>query len=383
VHRGIIVLQYVNTSAIAKSFGLVKYVAIFGLLTPAVFCQVDPNFAPVPENPLELASRGVHVVDAPEERDALIRLMEKARAYYTLSGAGRAYQLKTSFTVTSGGQTQFDGDWQMEQIFAPGLGVRLTARTGGDVFEQLKTSSLSYQSTPAGIFPLRLHEAHGHLLGALESAQTMRHDLIRTVAASLDGSPVTCILFSDAARTADSSATGRLWQEREECLDPQTGQLLLHSPAPGLYVRYDFSQPVKFHGKELPAKMTVIENNTTVIEERVESLEALPAVDPNDFTPTAQMRSQTPATVMAGLRTMTLGPTRASSANIQSVVVFGLLTPDGRVTEAHALQSSDAALIDAAIRRVSQMKLQSAAAPGADREQHELFTVVHFAPDGP
>ncbi len=363
-----------------KSFSLVKNVAICGLLTQAVFCQSGPDIARVPENPSELASSGVHIVDAPEERDALIRLMDKARSYYTLKEARRAYHLKTSFTVTAGGATKYDGDWQMDEMFAPGLGVHLTARTSGSVFEQLTTSNLTYQNTPDGIFPLRLHEAHGHLLGPLESTKNMRQDLIRTVTASLHGAAVTCLLLSNARRSPEANSPGRLWQEREECIDPQTGHLLLHSPAPGLYVLYDFSQPVKFQTKELPAKMTVIENEATVIEERVESLDALQSVDPGNFTPTAQMRSQAPGTGMAGRQTLTVGPTRAS-VPIQTVVVFGLLTPDGKVTEAHPLQSSDPALIDAALRRVSQMRLQAAVAPGAAREQHELFAVVHFAPE--
>jgi hypothetical protein len=375
-------LEHATGSAITKSFGLVKYVAVCGLLTQAAFCQSGPDIARVPENPLELANTGVRVVDAPEERDALIRLMGKARSYYTLKEAGHAYHLKTSFTVTSGGQTQFDGDWQLDEVFSPRLGVHLTARTSGYVFEQLRTSNLTYQDTPTGTFPLCLHEAHGHLVGALESTQKMRHDLIRTVAASLNGAPVTCLLLSNATRSSDGAAPGRLWQEREECLDPETGHLLLHSPAPGLYVLYDFAQPVRFQSKELPGKMTVIENNTTVLEERVESLEALPTVDPNYFTPTTQMRSQRPGTVMAGLETITVGP-RSSSGTIQSVVIFGLLTPDGKVTEAHALQSSDPALVDAALRTVSQFRFPSAVAPGADREQRELFTVVRFAPDAP
>jgi hypothetical protein len=375
--------EYLTISAISKSFSPAKYVAVCGLLTQAVFCQSGPNIARVPDNPLELASSGVHVVDAPEERDALIRLMAKAHSYYTLKEAQQGYRLKTSFTVTSGGQTQYDGDWQMDEVFSPNLGVHLTARTSSSVFELLSTSNLTYQSTPAGTFPLRLHEAHGHLLGPLESTKSLRHDLIRTVAASLNGAPVTCLLLSDARRSPEAGAPGRLWQEREECLDPQTGHLLLHSPAPGLYVLYDFSQPFRFLNKELPAKMTVIENETTVIEERVESLEALPAVDPTEFTPTAQMRSQRPGTAMAGLEKMTVGPTRSPSASIQTVVIFGLLTPDGKVAEAHPLQSSDPALVDAALRRVSQMRWPSAAAPGADREQHELFTVVHFATDAP
>lgn len=337
----------------------------------------------MPENPLELASSGVRVVDTPEERDSLMRLMAKAHSYYTLQETQQAYRLKTSFTVTSGGRTEFDGDWQMGEVFSPSLGVHLTARTAGYVFEQLKTGNLAYQSTPAGTFPLRLHEAHGHLLGALESTKSLRHDLIRTVTASLNGVPVTCLLLSNASRSSEAGAPRRLWQEREECIDPETGHLLLHSPAPGLYILYDFSQPFRFQSKELPAKMTVIENETTVIEERVESLEALAAVDPNEFTPTPQMRSQRPGTAMAGLEKMTLGSSRSPSGTIQTVVIFGLLTPDGKVAEAHSLQSSDPALIDAALRRVTQVRWHSAVAPGADREQHELFTVVHFAPDAP
>jgi hypothetical protein len=360
-----------------------KYVAICGLLTQAGFGQSSPNLASVPENRLELASSGVHVVESPEERDALIRLMDKARSYYTFKEARQAYHVKTSFTVTSGGQTQFDGDWQLDEIYSPHLGDRLTARTGGNVFEQLKTPTANYQDTPAGIFPLRLHEARGHLLGPLESIGNLRHDLIRTVDASLNGAPVTCLLLSDGRRSAEASAPGRLWQEREECLDPQTGHLLLHSPAPGLYVLYDFSQPLKLEGKELPGKMTVIENETTVIEERVESLEALPKADPNDFAPTAQMRSQRPATSMAGLEKFTLRPATPSSGAIQTVVVFGLLTPDGKVAEAHPLQSSDPALNDAALQRVGQIRWRATVAAGADREQHELFAVVHFTTGAP
>lgn len=129
--------------------------------------------------------------------------------------------------------------------------------------------------------------------------------------------------------------------------------------------------------------MTVIENETTVIEERVESLEALPTVDPNRFTPTAQMRSHRPASTMAGLQKISLGHVGPSSGAIQTVVIFGLLTPDGKVAEAHPLQSSDPALNDAALRRVNQIRFQSAVAPGADREQHELFAVVHLTPDAP
>jgi hypothetical protein len=361
----------------------VKYAAICGLLAQAAFCQTGQTIARVPENRLELASSGVRVVDAPEERDALIRLMDKARSYYGFQESRSAYHVKTSFTVTSGGRTEYDGDWQLDEMYSPRLGVRLTARTAGSVFEQLKKSTSHYQDTPGGNFPLRLHEARGHLLGPLESIRNMRHDLIRTVDANLNSAPVTCLLFSDGRRSSEAGAPGRLWQEREECIDPETGRLLLHSPAPGLSVLYDFSRPFKLGGQELPGKMTVVENETTVIEERVESLEALPAANPTDFTPTPQMLSKRPASTMAGLQKISLGAIRPSSGAIQTVVVFGLLTADGKVVEAHPLESSDPSLVDAALRRVNQIRFQPTVAPGADREQHELFAVVHLTADAP
>jgi hypothetical protein len=359
---------------------LAKSLAIFICLTPALFCQPVPNIAPVPENPLELASRGVQLVNSPGERDSLIGLLTRARAYYRLNDAGVAYELKTSFTVTSRGATEFDGDWEIDQIAAPGLGVHLTARTGGHVFEQLHTSNVAYQNTPSGSFPLRLHEAHGHLLGSLEAPSGIRHDMIRTVAATLNGASVTCVLLSAPTRSANVNAPGRLWQEREECLDPQTGHLLLHSPAPGLYVLYDYSQSYRLASRELPGKMTVIENDATVIEERIESLEHLAKVDPASFAPTAQMQADPRGAVMAGLKKISLWPDKPSAGDVHCVVVFGLLTPDGKITEVHALQSSDPSLNDAALRRVSQMTLQFPVAPAADREQHELFAVVHFTP---
>jgi len=363
---------------------MLKYVAICGLLAQVALCQSGQKIAPVPENRLELASGGVRLVEAPEERDALIGLMEKARSYYDFKESRQAYHVKTSFTVTSGGRTEYDGDWQLDEMYFPGLGDRLTAHTAGSVFEQLKTPTANYQDTPAGTFPLRLHEARGHLLGPLESIKNVRHDLIRTVEANLNGAAVTCLLLSDGRRTSEASAPGRLWLEREECLDPATGHLLLHSPAPGLYVLYDFSQPFKLEGKELPGKMTVVENETTVIEERVESLEALAKVDPSDFTPTAKMRSQRPGATMAGLQKISLGAIRPSAGTVQTVVIFGLMTPDGTVAEAHPLQSTDPALVDAALRRVTQVKwLTASVAPGADREQHELFALVHLTADAP
>jgi hypothetical protein len=86
---------------------------------------------------------------------------------------------------------------------------------------------------------------------------------------------------------------------------------------------------------------------------------------------------------MAGLEKISLGATRPAAGTVQTVVIFGLLTPEGKVAEAHALQSTDPALVDDALRRVSQVKFQSAVAPGADREQHELFALVHLTSEAP
>src|ERR1039458_8785403 len=99
-----------------------------GGLSLAAFGQNASKTAPIPSAPLEMVTGQIRAVEARANREALVRLLDRARDGYALRSAGRGYDLKVSFTVDSGGQTKFDGDWKMEDVFDPiAIKFRLTA----------------------------------------------------------------------------------------------------------------------------------------------------------------------------------------------------------------------------------------------------------------
>ncbi len=312
-----------------------------------------------------------------EERAQLIQLMERARGFYTLDTARVPYHLKTSFTVSSNGATRYDGDWQMEMTYAPGQGKLITAETANYSLRHLRAGNIVYQTPPLTI-PLRLHEAIWHLLGSMEGTNWTERDLIRTVQADVNGISAKCILLAGAHKTSEAGAPGRLWEEREECVDQQTGHLILHSPSPGLTILYDFAGSLHFHGKELPGRMTVMENGVTVITEQVQVLEDVKTVDASLFSPTTDMQ---PGGMVMGMRfMMPIWVGRLTLPANQAVMVFGLLNPDGSISEAHALEASDPRLVEAAVDIVSHLKLHIPIAPGTDPVQHEFFGFVRSRP---
>jgi hypothetical protein len=40
---------------------------------------------------------------------------------------GQGYDLKVTFAVDSLGQTEYDGDWELEDVYVPGQGLHWTA----------------------------------------------------------------------------------------------------------------------------------------------------------------------------------------------------------------------------------------------------------------
>lgn len=207
-------------------------------------------------------------------------------------------------------------------------------------------------------------------------------DVIRTTAATLNGVPLTCVLLSGPGN-APTVTTGRNWNETEECIDPQSGALVVHSLAPGRYALYDYSNATPFHGHLFPKKVTVTEGANTVIEIVVDSLEDLSTADAALFVPTEQMKAKGAATEEAGALKIQAFPSRqrmtfSGNTVFQPVVVFGLLTPSGEILEAHSLQPSDPNS-SAAVEAVKGMHLSMRTAPGATPQEHFLFVTERFA----
>jgi hypothetical protein len=296
-----------------------------------------------------------------------------------LRSAGRGYDLKVSFTVDSGGQTKFDGDWKMEDVFDPKQGLRWTAESSASyAITRISSNGMLYGEETASYIPLRLQEARAALFDPIPSSERVARAFIRTSTATFKGAQLTCILQS-RSKTAASATPGRRWDETEDCVDPQSGLLQTHSQVPGRYYAYQYSDARPLAGHVLPRKVTVTEAGKVVTEISVDSLTELPAADPSLFVPTEEMKARGRAIAMAGAqkiwRDFGRGP-YAPGAMAHMVCVFGVVTPSGQLVEAHSLQPSDpnsqAAIEGAKHMSFSQPKL------GVHPEQHFIFVIEKF-----
>jgi hypothetical protein len=345
-------------------------------LSLATFGQNVPIMAAIPSDPLEMVTGQIQIADTPASREAVLQLLERARNNYTLRSAGQGYDLKVSFAVNSGGQTEFDGAWEMEDVFDPKQGLRWTANTAAAYkTTQISSNEMSYREGTANYVPLRLHEARAALFDPIPSAANVARGSIRTSTAIFKGTSVTCVLLSHSGITATASS-GRGWEETEECIDSESGLLEVHSQVPGRYYAYDYSNAPQLVGHVLPRKVIVTEAGKVVSEISVDSLTELPAADPRLFVATPEMKARGRAIAMAAAQKISLvfgnGPI-PTGATAQPVCVFGLVTPSGQLVEAHSLQPSDLNS-QAAVEAAKQMNFS----PSVPPQQHFVFVIEKF-----
>jgi hypothetical protein len=342
------------------------------------FCQSGaPLTVPIPDDPLEIV-RGPIDFAPPAERNAILKLLERARSNYAVRKDGPGYHLKVSFTVDSGGATQHDGAWEMEETYAPGKGLRWTAKTeAGYSATQISHDKLSYRESSGSTYPLRLHEARAALFGPIATSQYVDKDRIRIATATWKDVEMTCVLLSGASSTA-TPTPGRQWEESEDCIDPQSGRLVLHSLAPGRYELYDYTGAPTIGGHTLPHSVTITEGGKTTTELRVDSFTELPDADAAMFVPT--MAESEPGITLGQAHKISVlhKPGRiASNSTIHPVCVFGLINSAGQVVEAHSLQPADPNSL-AAVEAAMRMNFHGVVATGARPEQRFVFIVEKF-----
>jgi len=341
----------------------------------AAVAQNAPRLAPIPGDRLEMSTGQIQEVEAPANRVAATQLLAQARANYGLRNSGLGYRLKVTFLVNSRGETEYDGVWEMEDISDPKEGYRWTAKAAaGYSTTQISANGMFFGDGTLSTIPLRLQEARAALFDPMPAPRFVNRQLIRTSTSAFNGANLTCLLLSNS-RNDVMAISGRSWDETEECVDPQTGLLQIHSQVPGRYYAYDYSNAPQLGNYILPRKVSVTEGGKTVSVITVESLSALDAVDPTLFAPTEQMLAKGPAVEMAGAQKITRFLTRGkpkADATVQPVCVFGLVTPSGEVVEAHSLQPSDPAS-PAAVEAVRQMSFPQQTPPGARPQQHFVF----------
>lgn len=370
-------------NAMVSSWGLpwrvLRLIAVGGLPL-LVFGQNAPKMAPVPADPLELVTGPVQRVATPAERDTALQLLDRAHDNFALRSAGTAYDLKVGFTVDSRGQTNYDGVWEMENLYAPGKGTRWTAKAAaGYVTTVIYSHEKSYAEGTASAIPLRLQEARGLLIDPLPSAEYADRGSIRTSAATFHGAPVTCILLG-RSRSSVNPAIGRGWEESEDCIDPESGLLQVHSQAPGRYVVYDYSNTAQLSGRVLPQTVTVLEAGKVVSRISVEGLQEISAPDPSLFAATASMKAGGQGIAITGATKISRTHGQApftSAMTIRPVCVFGVVTSTGQLVEAHSLQPSDPNS-EMALADARSIDFSPSIASGAPAEQHFVFIIEKF-----
>lgn len=338
----------------------------------AACCAWFPALAQEPLSTAQMAGNSIKVVEAPQERDAALQLLERARNAYDLRSGGQAYDLKVRFTVNSGGQTQYDGEWQMEDTFAPHEGLRWTASLPGSfTITRISSHKMLYGEETGAYVPLRLHEARAALFDAIPPPQSLKSAAIRSASVTYNGEQLTCLLFSGGP----SGNLARAWNETEECVDPESGFLRVHSQVPGRYYVYDNSNALPLGSHQMPRHVAVYEGGSIVMKISVESLSQPSAVDPSLFVPTDAMKAKgRPITLGASEKLFRVSTVKPGTP-VGTVCVFGLVTASGDLVEAHSLQPSDPNS-QAAVEAAQQMSFSRPAAA----QQYFVFILRRFVP---
>jgi hypothetical protein len=335
--------------------------------------MVEP---PVPSDPLELVLGNAQPVEDVSHRAEIVNLLTNARRHSNVRA--QPYDLKTTFTAMRSSTS--DGIWQLEDMSRAGS-YRWTAQGPNYSGVNLYSNRILYSNQTQLSLPLRLTQVReaifftDPMLGPRAS--------LRTATGNLNGVALVCGLISNGP-AATAGVGGRRWEEAEYCVDPNAGTLITYSPAPGLYVVYDYSSGLRFHDKLIANKFTITEAGATVIEAHTESV-----TDPPDNSAVFQP---------AGLNQIGVGPIMsgawryrmalpasapAAGGAAPIVVLQAMQSPDGQLSEVELLASSDASLNNEALAYVSKWQggLMGPPEPGTTPQSHAvLMTLQNFNP---
>jgi len=339
----------------------------------------------VPSDPLDPVTGNAQPVQNAEQRATVVALLQKARELSNVRA--QPYDLKTTFISTGG--LPSDGSWTLEDT-SPGRGLyRWTAQGPNYAAVNLyntTTQGMLYSNQPGGVLPLRLVQVREAIF--FNFAPIGPQVPFRTAVGYVNGAAQNCVLIGQVVRGQTSSGR-RDWGDSEYCVDSSTGLLTTYSPAPGLYIHYDYSNGIKFHNKTIPGSFTISEAGHVVINAKTESV-ADPGYpksalfDSAGMTPLGVGQAMTPA---FNLRTMApLDPKifRSTAANlaVQVVVLHGALSPDGHLGETELLASSDASFNQKALDQANQfsktMGSFAQGQPGATQQSHEMIFTFEF-----
>lgn len=334
----------------------------------------QPKMAPVPSDPLELVTGATKIPSTPEERAAVLNLLERARQNADLHAAGSApFTLHVSFSAS--GNVAYTGSGDMEESWFAPFSFRWTAHLGNFSLDRISEGRRIFDSQQAPFIPIRLQMLRGAIFWPLNFQQA--HTLIRTASVSWKGKELTCVLTSGEGSDA-TPTPGRRWVEREFCIEPKTGLLQVFSDAPGIYVLYDYSNPLRFHGRVLARQFSVLEGGNQVLEARIESI-GDPTSTAESLSPNEEMRTHGPGPLLGGtMRFPRIIPLPPGAAYIQPVIIHAVLDRAGKVGEAEVVENSDAMLSQYALDSVKRSAFPQQVRQAWANHQTEAFINVQF-----
>lgn len=337
---------------------------------------------PAPSAPLEFVTSGAQPVQTPEERANALELLLKAARLSTVRA--QPYDLKTSFTTY--GALLSDGQWTLEDI-GPGPGIyRWTAEGPGFSGTFLYTNRFLLSSNTTGTMPLRLMQVRNAIFGVygpLGPRQAMR-----VAMGDLNGGAVECVLvspdFSFGRGTEPALPPGRNYQEQEYCVNRETGLLATYSPAPGIYIRYDYGNAIHFHDHIIPAGFTIYENGKAVVEAKTDNVSDPPSANSEMFQPGRMNAIGAGAVIAPSVRSWRSGSAPdASITSPQLVVVHGSISPGGQLNEVEIVSTTDEQLNNAAMEDASRprpLSVNQNDQQGATAQSREIILVERFLP---
>jgi hypothetical protein len=242
-----------------------------------------------------------------------------------------------------------------------------------------------YSNQPAGVIPLRLEQVREAIFFVAPPMGPQAS--VRTASGYLNGAAQNCVLTMTGAGGRVFNGP-RNWLEEEFCADAMTGLLTTYSPAPGLYVRYDYASAKQFHGKIIPGRFTITASGRVIMDARTESVSDPPA-DTSSLFNTAGLSAIGVGRVMnGGIRFHGFaGPGRTSSSGgtgtsaVQVVTLHGNALPDGTLGELEILASSDQSLNQTALDRAKMqntIRIGNRTQPGATPESEHIFFTLEF-----
>ncbi len=338
------------------------------------FQRVQFSEPAVPPDPLELVTGDAQPVQTVEQRSAVMNALSNA---WNLSNV-RAYPYDRKTTFTSFGSTATEGIWQMEDTSPGGRIYRWTAQGPSYSATNLFNNQTLY-STQTGVAPIPVR------LAQVRSAIFFMRPVIgpratlRTAAANVNGVAVDCVLLSHM-QAAKDAAGGRRWEEEEYCVDKASGLLITYSPAPGLYVLYDYSQALHFHDRLIPNKFTITQAGRTMIEAQTTAV-GDPPKDPLLYQPNGMNQT--------GVGSLMTSPwimnRRAPSALVSPgaadlVVLHGMKSKTGQIGDIELLATSNNALTPRAMDYALKWQQSNSedVEPGATPLSHEVIMMFTF-----